>query len=90
MRYNDLTEIDMSTLQIRLPDELRAIADEQLAKGRFRSLDEYFAALIRGDEENRRLETKLAERLSQPSKEVTDSDFDQIRARVRAQVSQRG
>jgi Arc/MetJ-type ribon-helix-helix transcriptional regulator len=80
----------MSTVQIRLPDELRAIADEQLASGRFGTLDEYFAALIRRDEENRRLEAKLTERLSEPSREVTDADFDLIRARVRAKVSERG
>jgi len=76
----------MSTLQIQLPDELRAVADQQLASGKFRSMDEYIAALIWQDEERRRIEAKLAERLTKPSKEVTDADFDRIRERVRAHV----
>jgi Arc/MetJ-type ribon-helix-helix transcriptional regulator len=79
----------MNTLQIRLPDELRAIADEQLASGRFRTIDDYVAALIRQDEERRRIEAKLKERMSEPATEMTDADFDRIRERVRAEIATR-
>jgi len=40
----------MSTLSITLPEELRAIIDEQVATGRFSSPSEYIGSLIRQDQ----------------------------------------
>jgi Arc/MetJ-type ribon-helix-helix transcriptional regulator len=41
----------MSPLQIQLPEDLRAAAERAVSSGRFATVDEYIAALIRADRE---------------------------------------
>ena len=83
----------MSLLQIHLPDDAKQLADEQIARGRFNSISDYIVALIRRDHEeveDEGVEELLKERLrSGPSTEMTDGDFDAIRARVEDEISRR-
>lgn len=86
-------EHTMSLLQIQLPDDAKQLADEQIARGRFNNISGYIAALIRRDHqemEDDAVEQLLKERLrSGPSTEMTDGDFDAIRARLEVEVSRR-
>jgi antitoxin ParD1/3/4 len=81
----------MTTLNISLPDELKRVVDERVARGNFASHSEYMRSLIREDQkriEREQLEAKLLRRLqSGESVPMTDADFDHIRARLRSHVA---
>ena len=87
----------MTKLDISLPDDVKALADQNVARGRYPSLSEYVADLIRRDQEHAndegdddRTEAHLLERMrSGASQEMTDADFDRIRQRVEHQIRQR-
>jgi antitoxin ParD1/3/4 len=83
----------MTTLNISLPDDVRALADEQVASGRFASHSDYVASLILQDRQRidqERTQEVLRQRLqSGPSREMTDEDFDRIRQRLEADIAQR-
>ena len=83
----------MTTLNISLTDEAKALADEQVASGRYASHSDYVASLIFRDRqriEQERTEAKIRQRLqSGPSREMTDADFDRIRQRLEADIAQR-
>lgn len=49
----------MSTMNVSLPDELRAFVDEQVTDGRYGSTSEYVRELIRRDQDRQRLRTLL-------------------------------
>jgi antitoxin ParD1/3/4 len=76
----------MSTLEIILPDELKSLAEKQVAAGRYASVSDYVTNLIRQDQERveqDRVEPLLGDRLQAgPSKPMTDEDFDAIRKRL--------
>lgn len=80
------------TLQIDLPDDVRRLADEEIASGRFANLSEYLATLIREDRDraDQRVREVLKARLqSGPSQEMTDSAFDDIRDRLETEIARR-
>jgi Arc/MetJ-type ribon-helix-helix transcriptional regulator len=80
------------TLQIDLPDDVRRLADEQIASGRFASLSEYLATLIREDQNrfDERVRDVLRARLqSGPGTEMADAAFDAIRNRLDAEIARR-
>jgi len=83
----------MTSLNVSLPDDVRALAEHQVASGKFPSVSEYVAALIRQDQERaerEQVEGKLLDRLhGGPSKDVTDTDFEGIRGRVEAEIARR-
>jgi len=83
----------MTTVNISLPEDVGALADEQIAAGRFASLSEYVASLIRDDRqrlEHLAAEAKLRQRIeSGPSVEMTDDHFDRIRERLEAGIARR-
>ncbi|CAA9419280.1 MAG: hypothetical protein AVDCRST_MAG64-2772 [uncultured Phycisphaerae bacterium] len=83
----------MTTLNISLPDEVRSLADEQVASGRFASVSDYVASLIREDgerAERQRVEGQLLRRLNAgPARAVTDADFDAVRGRLEAEIARR-
>lgn len=76
----------MTTLNISLPDDLKRIVDERVSEGGFASHSEYVRSLIRKDQkrmERDRIEAKLLERLDSGAPvEMTERDFDRIRARL--------
>jgi putative addiction module CopG family antidote len=83
----------MTTLSITVPDELRAAAEQAVASGRFATVSEYVATLIRQDQERNRdedVEARLLQRLNAgPAEQLTDACFDRVRQRLDAEVAQR-
>lgn len=72
----------MTTMNISLPEEMKAFIDAQLAREGYASASEYLRALIR--EAQRRqarqdLEARLLEGLEGPATEMTSADWDSIR-----------
>lgn len=83
----------MTSINISLPDELRAYVEEQVAKGGYSTLSEYFRELVRSDQKRKateRLETLLLEGLdSGTATPMTQQDWEDIRAAVRERVAKR-
>ena len=83
----------MTTVNISLPDDVGALADQQIATGRFASLSEYVASLIREDRqrlEHFAAESKLRQRIqSGPSVEMTDDHLEGIRQRLETEIAHR-
>ena len=78
----------MSTLNISLPEAMKAFVEEQVNAGLYSSASDYIRALVREDQKRQaqeRLEAKLLEALeSHDFKVVTPELFEQLRARVRS------
>ena len=74
----------MASLNISMPDSLRAFVDQRTDEGNFSTPTEYIRHLIREDqklEEKKQLEAKLLEALdSGKFDEVTPEFFDGLRA----------
>ena len=74
----------MSTMNISLPDSLKAYVDEQVADRGFGTSSEYMRDLIRRDQDRQRLRGLLLEGAnSDPGAPADTAYFDQLRARVR-------
>jgi antitoxin ParD1/3/4 len=75
----------VSTLQITLPEPLRAFLDEQVARGGHADASAYLADLLRQArlrEAKRELEAKLLEGMRSPRRPMTDADWDRLRDRL--------
>lgn len=73
----------MATMNISLPDELRAFADEQVSAHLFASSSEYVRELIRRDRDNVRLRDAVTEGMrSGEGREMDAAYFDRLRARA--------
>jgi antitoxin ParD1/3/4 len=71
----------MTTMNISLPDEMKAFVEAQMATEGYASASEYLRALIREAQKRqakRALETKLLEGLQGPAVEMTRKDWDSI------------
>lgn len=77
----------MTTMNISLPDEMKAFVEAQMARGGYASASEYLRALIRDDQRRqarRALETKLAEAIeSGPAAPMTSEDWERLERNVR-------
>ncbi len=77
----------MTSINISLPDSMRAYIEEQVGKGGYSTVSEYFRELIREDQKRKateRLETMLLESLDSGSAtQMTDQDWKNIRQAVR-------
>ena len=77
----------MSTLNISMPDAMKAFVEAQVRTGQFASASDYIRALVREDQKRRaeqELEAKLLEALdSNDFREATPELFERLRARVR-------
>ena len=72
----------MTTMNISLPDEMKAFVEVQMATEGYASASEYLRALIREAQKSqakRELEAKLLEGLQGPAVEMTREDWDSIR-----------
>ena len=72
----------MATMNISLPDEMKAFVEAQMAADGYASASEYLRALIREEQKRRAkqaLEAKLLEGLQGPAVEMTREDWDSIR-----------
>jgi antitoxin ParD1/3/4 len=76
----------MTTLNISLPDAMKAYVEAQVQAGQYASASDYIRALVREDQKRRaeqELEAKLLAALdSHDFREVTPELFDRVRARV--------
>ena len=76
----------MTTLNISLPDSMRAYIDQKVSEGGYSTASEYIRQLVREDQKEaaqERLELLLMEGIeSGPSREMTDEDWEQLRNRV--------
>jgi len=75
----------MTSLQLSLPESMRAFVEEQAAKGGHGSADEYLRTLIREAQQReakQRLEAMLLEGLEGEPIEVDDEFWDRFRARL--------
>jgi len=75
----------MSTMNISLPDALRAFVEEQVRSGGYSSSSEYLRQLIREDQERRHLRSLLLEgAASEPAAPADQAFFERLRDRVRS------
>ncbi|MEJ1937263.1 type II toxin-antitoxin system ParD family antitoxin [Nostoc sp. NIES-2111] len=83
----------MNSINISLPDVMRAYVEEQVAQGGYSSVSEYFRELVRQDQKPRakeRLEIMLLEGLnSGDATEITTQDWEDICQAVRERISKR-
>jgi antitoxin ParD1/3/4 len=82
----------MTTLNISLPENLKAFVEDQVASGGYSTASEYIRSLIREAQERRAresLETKLLAALEGEPEEMSREDWDRLRSRVRQRASER-
>lgn len=76
----------MPTMNISLPDHLRAYVDEQVASGKYTSASEYVRELVRLDQRNRereRIELQVLEGLqSGEGMEMTPKMWEDLRLKL--------
>jgi antitoxin ParD1/3/4 len=83
----------MSTLNISLPQDLKAVVDREVKRGGFASHSEYIRALIRNEQQRiarENVEELLLSRLDgEPASEMTAADWRHIRQEVLKRVARR-
>lgn len=84
----------MTTLQISLPENIKAVVEEQVASGRFPTESAYLCRLIEEDQRRRGqagLESFLVSRLENPqSMEMNAADWAQMREEFGRRVASQG
>ncbi len=74
----------MSTMNISLPEGLKAFVDEQVAQRGYGTISEYVRELIRKDQERTQLRNLLLDGGSSPPGGVADAAyFEALRSRIR-------
>lgn len=76
----------MTTLNISLPEHLKAFIEDQVASGGYSTASEYVRSLIREAQERKTretLEAKLLAAFADEPEEMSREDWDRLRARVR-------
>ena len=80
----------MTTLNISLPDRMRAFIESQVNRGLYSTASDYIRDLIRDDQKRRdqeKLEMLLLEALDEGgSQEMTPEFFEQLRVRARQAI----
>lgn len=77
----------MSTMNISLPDSLKAFVDEQVKQRGFGTSSEYVRELLRREQERLQLRSLLlAGASSVPQEPVDETYFEGLRAQVRSRV----
>jgi antitoxin ParD1/3/4 len=82
----------MQTMNISLPDPLKAFVDNQVAAGRYSSASEYVRELIRADERRKAqesLESALQAGLASPEAPLAPEDWSAIRAEAANRLAAR-
>lgn len=73
----------MTTMNISLPDSLKAFVDEQVTDRGYSTSSEYVRELIRREKDRQQLKTLLLEGANSPMTTVDDAYFDELRERAR-------
>jgi antitoxin ParD1/3/4 len=83
----------MKSMNISLPDSMRAYVEEQVTSGGYSTVSEYFRELVRQDQKRKaqeRLETLLLEGLSSgTATPMTLEDWKDIRQAVHERIAKR-
>jgi antitoxin ParD1/3/4 len=79
----------MQTMNIPLPDPLKAFVHHQIAEGRDSTVSEYIRELIRDDEKRKAEERLEMLGLDSEESELTKQDFEDIRKEALAQLKRR-
>ena len=83
----------MATLNISLPDTMKAFVEAEVAEGGYNTTSEYFRALVRQAQDQKaraQLEALLLEGLSSgEATPMTPEDWEDIRREVRQRAAQR-
>ncbi len=79
----------MSTMNISLPDDLKAFIDQQVGSRGYTSSSEYVRELIRREQDREKLRGLLLDGLNSGRGRVADAAyFDELRQRVRRRAAQ--
>ena len=76
----------MTTLNISLPEAMRAFVEKEVTAGSYSTVSEYIRALIRDAQDRKareEIEGKLLEALGGEARELGPEDWERLRARVR-------
>ena len=74
----------MSTMNVSLPDELKAYVDDQVGEGGYGSTSEYVRDLIRRDQNRQQLRRALLDGAASAPGPIADSPyFETLRGRIR-------
>lgn len=77
----------MATMNISLPDDLKAFVDTQVADQHYLDSSEYLRELIRKDQATTRLRALLLKGAASPlGSEVSDAYIDGLQERIRARM----
>jgi len=86
----------MTTLTVKLPDDVKDLAESRAAQAGCATVDEYLVQLIRGEaaaapaglsiDADEQLEALLLRRQDGPSVEMDDADFARMREQLRARI----
>ncbi|HEV8061903.1 MAG TPA: type II toxin-antitoxin system ParD family antitoxin [Gemmataceae bacterium] len=71
----------MTTMNVSLPDDMKAFIEEQVAREGYASTSEYFRNLVREAQRRKAkldLEAKLAEGLQSPSQKMKRKDWQSL------------
>ncbi len=83
----------MTNINISLPDSMRDYVEQQVAKGGYSTVSEYFRELVRQDQKRKaqeHLETILVEALDSGTPTLmTEQDWQDIRSAVHQRVAKR-
>lgn len=72
----------MATMNVSLPDELKAYVDHRVVDGSYQSSSEYVRELIRKDQQAQRFRALIADGLASPVEGTADAAFFQELRRV--------
>ncbi len=94
VRWYDQGDHPMATMNITVPEAMKAFIHEQAAKGGFGTVSEYMRAVIRDLQEREDYRAEVREKLleavrSGPSTPLTQSDWDDVRREVRRRHAER-
>lgn len=79
----------MGTMNISLPDALKAFVEDEVARGGYSTSSEYVRELIRREQDRARLRALVLEGAASPEDvTVNETYFQSLRARIDALVSE--
>ena len=75
----------MATMNVSLPDELKAFVDQQAERSGYGSTSEFIRDLIRREQDRQQLRSLVLDGASSPAGPIADAGyFAELRSRVRA------
>ncbi|MFI5455276.1 MAG: type II toxin-antitoxin system ParD family antitoxin [Isosphaerales bacterium] len=77
--------MNMTSMNISLPEPLKLFVEKQVSKGGYSTASEYLRELIReaqGRTDRQELEAKLLAGLQSPASEMTSDDWTALRERI--------